>query len=104
MIAISLFRQDKALKLQKKVTDTTNELLTKNSEMLKQGALEIARQSERGIVDLETLRKVNAALISTLEETIHIQEEGRNSRRNAEVELKKMEEELKQKLVAIKKA
>ena len=70
--------------------------------MLKDSSLEVARQSERGIVDIETLQKVNADLISTLEETIHIQEEGRTRRRAAEEELKKMEEDLKQKLVAVK--
>lgn len=102
IIAISLFRQKKALTLQKEVTDTTNELLSKNSEMLKESSLEVARQSERGIVDIETLRKVNADLISTLEETIQIQDEGRSRRRAAEEELKKMEQELKQRLVAIK--
>jgi len=102
VIAISLFRQKKALTLQKEVTDTTNELLSKNSDMLKQSSIEVAKQSERGIVDVETLRKVNADLISTLEETIHIQDDGRVKRRAAEEELKKMEEDLKQKLVAVK--
>ncbi|HTY57804.1 MAG TPA: toxic anion resistance protein [Bacteroidota bacterium] len=102
VIAISLFRQKKALMLQKEVTDSTNELLAKNSEMLKESSLEVARQSERGIVDLETLQKVNADLIATLEETIHIQDEGRTKRRAAEEELKKMEDDLKQKLVAVR--
>jgi uncharacterized protein YaaN involved in tellurite resistance len=102
VIAITLFRQKKALTLQKEVTDATNNLLSKNSEMLKGSSIEVAKQSERGIVDIETLRKVNADLISTLEETIHIQEEGRTKRREAESELKKMEEDLKQKLVAVK--
>jgi len=102
IIAITLFRQKKALTIQKEVTDATNDLLVKNSEMLKDSSLEVARQSERGIVDIETLQKVNADLISTLEETIHIQEEGRTRRRAAEEELKKMEEDLKQKLVAVK--
>ena len=102
VIAISLFRQKKALDLQKKVADTTNDLLTKNSELLKNSSIEVARQSERGIVDIETLKKVNADLISTLEETIKIQSEGRDRRRSAEEELKKMEDELKAKLVAVK--
>ena len=102
VIAISLLRQKKALELQKKVTDVTNDLLTKNSEMLKNSSIEVARQSERGIVDVDTLKKVNADLIATLEETIQIQSDGRTKRHAAEEELKKMEEELKAKMVAVK--
>ena len=102
VIAISLFRQKKALDLQKEVTKTTNELLTKNSEMLKQGTIEVARESERGIVEIETLQKVNTDLISTIEETLRIQGEGRTKRQQAEGELARMEGELKARLVAIK--
>lgn len=98
IIAISLFRQQKALNVQKEVTETTNELLQKNSEMLKQGSIEVAKESERGIVEIETLQKVNNDLISTIEETLQIQEEGRVKRREAERDLVKMEEELKTKL------
>jgi len=98
VIAISLFRQKGALALQKEVTDTTNELLMKNSEMLKQGSLDIARESERGIVDIETLQKVNTDLVSTLEETLKIQAEGRQKRQAVEGELAKLEGELKQRL------
>lgn len=102
VIAISLFRQKKALALQKEVTDTTNDLLLKNSELLKQTSVDIARQSERGIVDIETLKKVNEDLIATIEETLMIQNEGSSKRRAAEDELKKLEQELKAKLIEIK--
>ena len=102
IIAISLFRQKKALELQKDVNDTTNELLRKNSEMLKQNSLEVARESEKGIVEIDTLKKVNSDLISTIEETIKIQAEGKEKRKAAEVELTKMETELKEKLIAVK--
>ena len=98
VIAISLFRQQKALEVQRQVTDTTNELLKKNAEMLKEGSIETAKESERGIIEIETLQKVNNDLISTIEETLRIQEEGRTKRQQAEVELKQMEEELKTKL------
>ena len=70
-------RQQNALKLQKDVTKTTNELLAKNSEMLKTSSIEIAKENERGIVEIETLKKVNEDLMITLEETIKIQQEGR---------------------------
>lgn len=98
IIAISLFRQKGSLELQRSVTDTTNELLSKNSEMLKQGSIEIAKESERGIVELETLQKVNTDLITTIEETLKIQQEGKQKRAAAEIELVKMEEDLKSRL------
>ncbi len=99
VIAIALFRQKKAVDLQREVTDTTNELLMKNAEMLKDSSIQVARESERGIVDMETLRKVNGDLIATIEETLKIQSEGRQKRQIAEVELKKLESDLKQKLI-----
>lgn len=102
IIALGLVRQKKALELQKSVTDTTNELLSKNSEMLKQGTIDIQKESERGIVEIETLKKVNADLISTIEETIKIQEDGRNRRIKAEKDIADMEQELKVKLMSIK--
>ena len=102
VIAISLFRQKKALDLQKEVTKTTNDLLAKNSEMLKQGTIEVAQESERGIVEIETLQKVNTDLISTIEETLRIQEEGKAKRRQAEGELAKMEGQLKDRLTNIR--
>ena len=104
VIAMGLMRQKKALEAQKKVSDATNELLTKNSEMLKTGSIEIAKESERGIIDLESLKKINGDLIQTLEETIKVQSEGRQKRKAAEVELVKMETDLKSKLMEIKKS
>jgi uncharacterized protein YaaN involved in tellurite resistance len=102
VIAITLFRQKKALKLQKEVTDTTNELLKKNAELLKESTTGIAKESERGIVDIETLKKVNDDLISTIEETLKIQAEGKSKRQQAEQELVKIEDQLKSKLLALK--
>ena len=102
VIAITIFRQKKALELQKEVTDTTNELLLKNSEMLKDNVTGVARESERGIVEIETLQKVNSDLISTIEETLKIQAEGKTKRQQAEAELVKIEKELKDKLVSLK--
>ena len=84
---------------QKNVTDTTNQLLTKNMELLKQNSVDVAKESERGIVDLETLKKVNADLIATIEDTIKIQREGREARKNAEAELLNIEGQLKQALI-----
>lgn len=98
VISISLFRQKGALEMQKEITKTTNDLLAKNSEMLKQGTLDIAKESERGIVEIETLQKVNQDLISTIEETLTIQKEGRDKRILAEQELIRMEGELKAQL------
>lgn len=102
VIAMGLMRQKKALEIQKNVTDTTNKILTKNSEMLKQGTIEIQKENERGIVEIETLKKVNADLISTIEETIKIQEDGRNKRIQAEKDMVAMEQELKAKLLSFK--
>ena len=102
-IAITLFRQKAALKVQKDVTDTTNELLKKNSELLKTGTIETAREAERGIVDIETLKQVNNDLIETITESLRIQEEGRVARANAEKELNVLEGELKQKLMETRK-
>ena len=101
VIAIGMYRQNDALKLQREVSDTTNELLTKNSEMLKTNTLEVAKESERGIVDIETLKKVNENLISTIEETIQIQKEGHEKRKSAEIELVTIEENLKQTLLKV---
>ncbi|MCK2020111.1 toxic anion resistance protein [Peribacillus frigoritolerans] len=101
-IALTLIRQRHAVEAQKQVSKTTNDLLLKNSEMLKTNTLETAKENERGLVDIETLKKTQANLISTLEETMRIQEEGRHKRRQAEQELASMENELKQKLLEIK--
>jgi len=103
VIALSLYRQQQALELQKEVTDTANELLAKNAELLKTGAAKVGREVERGIVDIETLKKANDDLIVTLEETIKIQEEGHQKRIAAEGELARMQSDLKQKLVELNK-
>jgi uncharacterized protein YaaN involved in tellurite resistance len=100
VIAISLFRQKKALGVQKAVSDATNDLLAKNSELLKTGSIEVAKESERGIVEIETLKKTNDDLISTLEETLKIQAEGREKRAQAEKDLAQIESDLKAKLAA----
>lgn len=104
IITMTLFRQEKALKLQNEVNRTTNELLNKNSEMLKINSIEVARESEKGIVEIETLKKVNKDLIETIEQTLTIQKEGSLKRQQAEGELKSMENELKQKLLGIKES
>ncbi|MEH7124614.1 toxic anion resistance protein [Bacillus sp. JJ1532] len=101
-IALTLIRQRHAVEAQKQVSKTTNELLLKNAEMLKTNTIETARENERGIVDIETLKKTQENLISTLEETLRIQEEGRQKRRLAEQELATMESDLRQKLLEIK--
>ena len=80
----------------------TNELLRKNAETLKMATVETAKESERGIVDMETLKATNESLISTLDEVMQIQEDGRRKRQEAEVELRKMEQELKDKLLQIR--
>ena len=103
VIALGLHRQGTVLKMQQSVTDATNTLLTKNAELLRQNSVEVAKESERGIVDLETLKKVNADLISTIEETIRIQQEGRAARQNAEAELVGIEQQLKQTLLSAAK-
>jgi uncharacterized protein YaaN involved in tellurite resistance len=98
VIAITIFRQKKGLEVERKVTDATNELLEKNSQMLKDSTIGVAKENERGIVDLETLKKVNSDLISTIDEVLKIQQEGRQKRSEAEAELARMEAELKQRL------
>lgn len=99
VIALGLNRQQGVLRMQREVTDTTNALLRKNSELLKQNTGEAARESERGIVDIETLKKVNQDLLETIEETIRIQQEGRTARLNAEAELAGIENQLKSMLL-----
>lgn len=101
-IALTLIRQRHAVEAQKQVSKTTNELLLKNAEMLKTNTIETARENERGLVDIETLKKTQENLISTLEETLRIQEEGRTKRRLAEQDLAAMENELRLKLLEIK--
>ncbi|WP_062350762.1 toxic anion resistance protein [Bacillus kwashiorkori] len=102
-IALTLLRQRSAVEAQKQVSKTTNELLLKNSEMLKTNSIDVARENERGLVDIETLKKTQENLISTLEETLRIQAEGRAKRQQAEQDLIVMETELKNKLLELKK-
>jgi uncharacterized protein YaaN involved in tellurite resistance len=102
IIAMGIFKQTRALNMQREVDRTTNELLLKNSQMLKETTASVVSMGEKGIVEIETLKKVNADLIATLEETIAIQEKGKAARKSAEAELVKIESELKNKLVEIK--
>ena len=102
VIALGITHAKSALGAQKAVTDLTNDMLKKNSETLKQGTIEITQESERAIVDVETLQKTNQDIIDTLDEVIRIHEDGRQRRQAAEVELAKIEDELKQKLLEIK--
>lgn len=103
VLALGVEHANQAAKAQRQVTDMTNELLRKNAEVLKLATVETAKESERGIVDLETLQHTNATLISTLDEVMQIQTEGREKRRAAEAELQKMENELKVKLLELRK-
>ena len=102
VIALGLAHSEQAAKAQKEVTDLTNAMLKKNADKLKTATIATAKESERGIVDMETLRHTNQQLISTLEEVTRIQDEGRTKRRQAEVEIQKMEDELKAKLLSMK--
>lgn len=99
VLAIGVDHSAQAAKAQREVTDMTNELLKKNAEALKIATVETAKESERGIVDIETLKKTNETLISTLDEVMHIQEEGRNKRREAEAELLQIEDTMRAKLM-----
>ena len=99
VIALGLSRQQQALQMQRAVSDTTNELLRRNAEMLKTNTLETARENNRSIVDIDTVKKVNEDLVSTIEETLKIQKEGRAARQEAEKELLAIESRLKQTLL-----
>ena len=102
VLALGLANNEAALRAQTAVTDMTNELLRKNAEKLRQSTVEVARESERGIVEVETLRIANDNLIQTFDEVMRIQEEGRAKRAEAEVEMRKMEAELKEKLLSFR--
>lgn len=102
VLALGVAHSSNAAKVQNEVTNMTNELLRKNAETLKMSTIETAKESERGIVDIETLRMTNESLISTLDEVLKIQIEGRQKRREAEVELQNIEEKLKEKLLNLK--
>ncbi len=99
VLALGVTHAEQAARAQREVTDMTNELLKRNAAVLKTAAVESAKENERGIVDMETLKNTNATLISTLDEVMKIQAEGREKRRTAEIEMQHMEEELKQKLL-----
>ena len=100
-IALTLLRQKDAVTAQRQVSQTTNDLMRKNSEMLKISAIETAKENERGVIDIETLKQTQQDLIETLEETLKIQQEGRIKRKEAEKELSMMEDDLKVKLLNI---
>ena len=102
VIALGLAHSQQALKAQQQVTDLTNELLKKNAEALKLSTIETAKASERGIVDIETLRQTNETLISTLDEVVQIQNDGKAKRREAEAELARIEDQLKNKLLEMR--
>lgn len=101
VLALGVEHSAQAAEAQREVTDMTNTLLKKNADKLKMATLDTARESERGIVDMETLKATNESLISTLDEVMHIQQEGREKRRAAEAEMLKLENDLKQKLLQI---
>ena len=104
VIAIGLSHSTDAAKAQREVSDMTNELLKKNAETLKIATVETAKESERGIVDIETLQATNQTLISTLDEVLKIQQDGREKRKNAEAELRRIENEMHDKLLEMSKA
>ena len=102
VLGLSMYHSEEAMKAQREVTDVTNKLLESNAKKLHQGSVNVARESERGIVDIETLKKTNLELIATLDEVRKIQDEGRAQRRQAEEELGRIEGQLKQKLLEMK--
>ena len=101
VLAMGITHSQQAAQAQREVTDMTNELLRRNAATLKMATVETAKESERGVVDMETLKAANESLISTLDEVVRIQDEGRQTRREAEVELGRIETELKQKLLEV---
>ena len=101
VLALGVAHSEQAVRAQREVSDMTNALLRKNAEKLKMSTIETAKESERGVVDMETLRITNQSLIQTLDEVVRIQDEGRSKRRAAEQEIGRLEGELKQKLLDI---
>lgn len=101
VLALGVAHSSEAVKAQREVTDMTNELLRRNAETLQMATVETARETERGIVDMETLQHTNETLISTLDQVMEIQQEGRQKRAEAETELRKMENQLKEKLLEV---
>ena len=102
VLGLSMYHSEEAMKAQREVTDVTNQLLESNAKKLHQGSVNVAKESERGIVDIETLKKTNLELIATLDEVRKIQDEGREQRLRAEEELGRIEGQLKQKLLEMK--
>ena len=102
VLALGLANSEEAVKAQQAVSETTNELLRKNAEALKQTTINVAKESERGIVDIETLKETNQKLIETIDEVMNIQKDGREKRKAAEVELMKIETDLKDKLLEVR--
>ena len=102
VLSLGLAHSHDAIQAQRQVTDITNDLLRKNADTLKMSTIEAAKESERGIVDIETLQHTNESLIATLDEVMRIQDDGRQKRRSAEVELQRIEGELKNKLLEIR--
>ncbi len=102
VLNLGIHHSQQAMEAQRKVTDMTNELLRSNADMLKMATVETARESERSVVDIETLKHTNESLISTLDEVMKIQTEGRQKRQEAEVEMRRIEGELKQKLLELR--
>jgi len=102
VLALGVEHSQQAIEAERAVTDMTNELLRKNADKLKMATVDTAKASERGIVDIETLQHTNESLISTLDEVLQIQTEGAQKRREAETELRRIEGELKQKLLEVR--
>ena len=102
VLALGVAHSNQAAEAQREVTDMTNELLKKNAEKLKMATIETAKESERGIVDMETLKATNESLISTLDEVMKIQQEGHQKRQEAEAEINRLENELKGKLLELR--
>jgi uncharacterized protein YaaN involved in tellurite resistance len=100
-IALTLNRQLKAVEAQKQVTRTTNDLMLRNSEMLKMNSIEVAKENELGIIEIDTLKRTQENLLTTIEETLLIQSEGRTKRKQAEIEIGRLEEDLKQRLLSV---
>ncbi|MFR2786573.1 MAG: toxic anion resistance protein, partial [Blautia caecimuris] len=103
VLALGIAHSTQAAQAQRQVSDVTNELLRKNAETLHMASAETAKESERGIVDLETLKQTNAELIQTLDDVMRIQKEGRAKRQAAEAEMARMENDLKAKLLEIQR-
>ena len=102
VLGLSMYHSEEAMKAQREVTDVTNQLLESNAKKLHQGSVNVAKESERGIVDIETLKKTNQELIATLDEVRQLQDEGRAKRQQAEEELGRIEGQLKKKLLEMK--